>query len=219
MFELRKVRYKNVLFIDELAIPPRKVTCIVGGSGSGKTTLLKLLNHMISCDSGDVFFEGRNVRELDPVKLRRRVVMLPQNPTIFPGTIKDNLIQGFIFSEIPVAPDEELRKALQMVKLDKELHVAAADLSGGEKQRLALARILLLEPEVLLLDEPSSALDEETEEHVIKRLVEYVKSGGRTLIMVTHSKQMAQNYGEYIVTLEEGRVVKVGVNTAAGTLA
>lgn len=204
LFELINLKYKDILNIEKLEIPENKITCIVGESGSGKTTLLRHLNGLVSADSGSIYFKGKNIDELDNIQLRRKVVMLSQNPAIFPGNIRDNLTIGLKFSDKSEVDDDKLNKILELVHLDKSLEDDAEKLSGGEKQRVALGRILLMEPEVLLLDEPSSALDEATEKLVIERVVEYSKANNRSLIMVTHSKNIAKTYGEYIVEVKKG---------------
>lgn len=209
MFVLNDVRYKDILHIKHLVVPEGKVSCIVGESGSGKTTLLRLLNNLIACDSGSIFWHSQSLYEINPIELRRRVVMFGQNPVVFDGTVRDNLLIGLKFAEKPLAGDDLLREILKRVYLKKELDDDAAQLSGGEKQRLALGRVLLLEPEVLLLDEPSSALDEGTEEIVIENVVQYAKAKQRTLIMVTHARKIAEKYGEYVVEVENGRVKSV----------
>lgn len=210
MFSLKKVKYKHILDIDDLNIEKYKVTCIVGESGSGKSTLLHLLNKLISCDSGEIFYNDQPLHTIDSVSLRRKVVMLPQIPTIFPGTVKDNLLIGLKFAEKPTVADEKLRQILSLVHLDKKLDDDCDKLSGGEKQRLALGRLILLDPEVFLLDEPSSSLDEETERIIIEKLIAYIKETNKTLIMVTHSKKIAQSYSENIVKIYQGKVVKEG---------
>jgi len=147
-FQLEQVKYKDILKIDKLQIPETKITCIIGESGSGKTTLLRLLNNLISPDEGSIFYKGRNIEDIDPIQLRREVVMLPQNPTVFSGSVKDNLLIGLEFAEKDKVRDEVLSEILRLAQLDKPLSTIASTLSGGEKQRLALARIMLLEPEV-----------------------------------------------------------------------
>lgn len=204
LFELINLKYKDILNIEKLEIPENKITCIVGESGSGKTTLLRHLNGLVSADSGSIYFKGKNIDELDNIQLRRKVVMLSQNPAIFQGNIRDNLIIGLKFSDKSEVADDNLNRTLELVHLDKNLEDDAEKLSGGEKQRVALGRILLMEPEVLLLDEPSSALDEATEKLVIERVVEYSKAKKKSLIMVTHSKNIAKTYGEYIVEVKKG---------------
>lgn len=206
-FQLEQVKYKDILKIDKLQIPEAKITCIIGESGSGKTTLLRLLNNLISPDEGSIFYKGRNIEDIDPIQLRREVVMLPQNPTVFSGSVKDNLLIGLEFAEKDKVRDEVLSEILRSAQLDKPLSTIASTLSGGEKQRLALARIMLLEPEVILLDEPTSALDEGTEERVIESVVEFAKRKTGTLIMVVHSKSIAQRFADVVVTIQGGGVV------------
>jgi putative ABC transport system ATP-binding protein len=211
MFTLKNVRYKHILDIESLQIPAQKITCIVGESGSGKTTLLKLLNKLISCDSGSIYYNEENLKALSSVLHRREVVMLPQVPTIFPGTIRDNLQIGRIFSEKASAEDEQCARVLEEVRLHKDLNEAADKLSGGEHQRLALARVLLMEPEVLLLDEPSASLDEDTEQLIIDKLAAYCAEQNRTLIMVTHSKKAARAIADYMIEIKDGKVLQEGV--------
>ncbi len=210
MFKLKDVKYKDILDIKNLKISKNKITCIVGESGSGKTTLLSLLNKLISSDSGEIIYNDKPLMSIDSIELRREVVMLPQIPAIFEGSIKDNLLIGLKFSQKPFVSDDKLSKVLDAVKLDKDMNEAAEKLSVGEKQRLALGRIMLLEPEVYLLDEPSSSLDEETEEMIIKKLVEHTKVNNKSLIMVTHSKKIAENFADNIVEVREGKIFSGG---------
>lgn len=207
MFKLKNVKYKDILNIKELNIKKSKVTCIVGKSGSGKTTLLRLLNKLISCDSGDIYYNNESIDNINSINLRREVVMLPQSPAIFNGSIKDNLLIGLKFSEKPFLTDDKLIEVLNMVKLNKELTEDANKLSGGEKQRVALGRVILMKPEVLLLDEPSSALDESTEHMIIKSLVNYTKKNNKSLIMVTHSKKIATDFSDEIIEINKGVIV------------
>lgn len=206
MFKLKDVVYKDILDIKELSIEERCITCITGESGSGKTTLLKLLDNMISCDSGTISYRGRDIDSLNPVELRRKVVMLTQVPVIFDGTVRDNLLAGLKFSEKPAARDSELLDAMGLVHLAKQLDDSAEKLSGGEKQRLAIGRVVLMKPEVFLLDEPSSALDDNTERLVMDSLVRHVKERGASMIVVTHSRDMAQLFGERCIRMAKGRI-------------
>lgn len=207
MFILKNVIYKNIIKIDDLIINKNKITCIIGESGSGKTTLIRLLNNLISHDSGEIYYNGTNINSIDPVSLRRSVVMLPQIPTIFPSTIKDNLLLGLRFAEKPIVDDKKLRDILNFVNLDKELFNDIDHLSGGEKQRLALARVILIDPDVFLLDEPSSSLDEETENIIIEKIVAYTKEKNKTLIMVTHSKKISSTYSDNVIQIHQGKVL------------
>jgi putative ABC transport system ATP-binding protein len=211
MFNFENVKYKDVLDIKDLHIEKNKITCIVGESGSGKTTLLKLFNKLISPDEGEIRYMDKNLRDFDSVKLRREVVMLPQSPAIYQGSVKDNLLIGLKFSEKDeVAQEDSLMKILKEVSLNKNLQDNAEKMSGGEQQRLALGRIILLDPNVYLLDEPSSALDEETEYLVIEKMVDHVRKNNKTLIMVTHTKRIAEEFADNIVEVKKGKIVSSG---------
>lgn len=207
VFQLQEIQYRDILQVERMDIPLHKITCIIGESGSGKSTLLKMLNNLISPSKGEIFFNDESIQNMDSVELRRKVIMLGQNPVVFPSTIRDNFHIALGFSEKELLPDQKLEEYLRMVHLNKSLDQPVETLSGGEKQRLALARVFALDPEVLLLDEPSSALDEETETLIIEETVNYTKKYNKTLIMVTHAKGIAENYGENIVRISKGRYV------------
>lgn len=209
MFLLENVVFKDILHIDSLTIDSEHLTAIVGPSGGGKTTLLKLLNGMISPDSGKIYYKGKNLEEIDLVKHRQEVIMLQQVPTLFPGSIKDNLLIGFRFANKKEPEKQRLLDVLLQMQLEKSLDDDPKTLSQGEKQRLVLARALLLEPEVLLLDEPSSSLDEQTKREIIKSVASHIKEQNRTCIMVTHSNELAKNYGEYILEVSHKTVKKL----------
>lgn len=206
MFKLENVHYGSILQIHHMVFESHRVTCIVGESGAGKSTLLKLLNKMAIPDSGDIYYKGELLHDRDPIKHRREVVMLPQTPLIFPGTIAENLQLGRLFSEKEAAAQDELNRVLDIVCLSKSVDEDTEDLSGGEKQRLALARVLLMNPAVYLLDEPSSALDEQTEKTVIKQFINEVRRQGGTIIMVTHSNNLANQYSEHVITIKKKKV-------------
>ena len=208
MFSLRDVRFKGILDIPHLEIPEGQVTCILGKSGSGKTTLMRLLNRMISPDAGTITYRGTPITEIDPVQLRRRVVMLPQSPVMFDGTIRDNLLKGLEFAGKPLVDDALLQRIMDVMDLRKDLDGDASTLSGGEKQRVALGRVLAMQPEVALLDEPSSALDRGTEETIMARLVAGAREYNVTLVIVTHSRALAEAIAENLIEMEAGRIVQ-----------
>jgi putative ABC transport system ATP-binding protein len=208
-FTLKDVVYKHVIKIDQLVIPNNQTTSIIGGSGTGKTTLLKLLNQLISHDSGNIYFYDKPIHEWNPIQLRRKVVMLGQKPIIFPGNVRDNLLIGRVFAEQEMVDDQKLLEALSAVHLEKELEEDPQSFSGGEKQRLALARVLLMNPQVYLLDEPTSALDEDTAEKVINNFIQLAMDQKKTIVMVTHSKEIAKTYSNLIIHLSKENGVKI----------
>lgn len=207
MFTFDNVRYKDILDIDKLKIDLGKVTCITGPSGSGKSTFLRLINKLISPDSGVIALDGENIANIDSVTYRRRVPMLSQSPVTFPGNIRDNLLIGRKFQGKDPLNDDKLLKALKAVSLEEPLDKNIENLSGGEQQRVSIARLMLLDSEIYLLDEPSSALDDITEDFVIKSMVDMARDENKTIIYVTHSNSMAKKYSDSVINIVDGRVV------------
>lgn len=207
MFILKGIKVNGIININDLTIPDYKVTSITGQSGSGKSTFLRLLNNLDSPDEGEIYFKEESLQSIDPIKLRRNVMMVPQIPTIFEGSIKDNLELALNFAEKDQASDEKMNNALHNMMLTKSLTDTADDLSGGEKQRLALARAILMDAEVYLLDEPSSSLDNRTADTVIKTFIEFVKQNDRTVIMVTHDEKLAFSISENTVDMDEYKII------------
>ena len=203
MFILKDIKYKNILHIPYLQIQQEKITCIIGESGSGKSTLLRMLNDLQSPTSGTIKYNGKSILDYPPIQLRREVVMLGQTPPIFDGTIKDNLLMGLHLSEKPFPNDDALRDALTTVSLDKKLEDSPSSLSGGEKQRLAFARIVLMDPPVYLLDEPTSALDSDTERRVMKQFTLLAREKKKTVIFITHSQQLPEEIADDIIEISK----------------
>ena len=206
MFEFIDVKYKDFVDIPTLKIEKQMTTTLIGQSGSGKTTVLRMLNKMISPSQGRILYNSHDLSGINSVTVRRNVSMLSQTPAIFEGNVRDNLIAGLKFQEKELPCDELLVNMLEQVKLNKTLDSNCATLSGGEKQRLALGRILLLNSSVYLLDEPSSALDNQTEDTLIQMLVDHVRKESKTIIMVTHSKAVAEKFSDRIIEMDKGKI-------------
>ncbi len=204
LFTIDKMQYKDILAIDHLEIEERKITALLGESGAGKTTLLKLLNKMLSPTEGEILYEGQALSSRPSVDHRREVALMSQTPVVVPGTLRDNLIMGFTYQDRPVPPDAELTAMLERVHLSKNLTDDATKLSGGEKQRLGLGRLLLLDAPVYLLDEPSSSLDEKTERLIIEAIVDFVREREKSLVMVTHKREIATDYADRTIELARG---------------
>jgi putative ABC transport system ATP-binding protein len=169
-------------------------TAVLGPSGSGKSTLLRLLNRLADADEGRVRFHGDDVRDLDPLELRRRAVLVPQLPAPLPGSVADNVRFGPALSGRDVDP----LLALGLAGLDPSYADRdAARLSVGEQQRVMLARALALDPEVLLLDEPTAALDERAKSGVEETLATLPCS----TVLVTHERAQAERLAERVVEL------------------
>ena len=207
-------RTVGVADIDFEVEPGRKVA-FVGTSGAGKSTLLKLLFRFYDVDSGRVLVDGHDVRDLTQASLRKSLGLVPQDVVLFNDTIAANIAYAN-----PEAPFEALEDAARRAQLlpfiealpdgwDTPVGERGLKLSGGEKQRVGIARVILANPAILVLDEATSALDSATEAAVQDALDEASK--GRTTLMVAHRLSTVQNADEIIV-LEHGRIVERGTH-------
>ncbi|WP_163582362.1 ABC transporter ATP-binding protein [Gracilibacillus saliphilus] len=203
MFSIKQLVFKDILTVNKLEIESGKIYCLFGESGSGKSTLLKMFNSMLTPDQGTITYKGQSIANLDPVQLRREVVMLGQDPIVFEGTVRDNLLIGRQFADEADVEDQVLIDLLKDLRLTKDLDEEADKLSGGEQQRLAFGRVLLTNAEVYLMDEPTSALDEETETAIMDLFTKKIRDEGKTAIMVTHSKEVAEKYSDEIIYMND----------------
>lgn len=203
MFEIKNLVVEDVLDINNLKLTSNMVS-IEGQSGSGKSTLLRLLNNLDEPTAGTIKFGGEMLSSIPPQTLRKRIVMVPQDPVMFDGTIRDNLLIGLQFTEEENAKDNQLKDILDLLWLNKDLDTKASELSGGEKQRVALGRVLLLDKaEVYLLDEPSSDLDDKTSIHVMEQFIKTAKKYDKQTIMVTHDKEVSKKFAETVINMDE----------------
>ena len=209
IFELDNLGFvspeKMILEGISLSIKEGEHLTITGPSGSGKSSLLKLLAALVSPSSGQLFYQGQEMGDLDPVAYRREVSYCFQQPVLFGQTVRDNVAFPFEIRQIPF-DQERVLTALARLNLGPEfLEKPIKDLSGGEKQRVALVRNLLFEPKALLLDEVSSGLDEKTK-ILLRTFLKDLHQEGVTLIEVTHDQQEIEA-AERLVTIVGGRLV------------
>jgi putative ABC transport system ATP-binding protein len=182
-------------------------TCVAGPSGSGKSTLLRLLNRLVDPERGSVSDDGRDVRELDVLELRREACLVPQLPALLDGTVAENVAYGPSLCN----RDFDLEHCLDLAGLDASFaDRQGSKLSVGEQQRVMLARALALGPKVLLLDEPTSALDEGARTAVEETLVELRERLGISIVLVTHDLDQARRLADWVVRIDVGRVAAQG---------
>lgn len=192
-----------------LRVREREVLAVVGPSGAGKSSFLRLLNRLDEPTDGMVFFEGTDYREIDPEELRGRVGLVPQEPALQPETVRDNVAVGDRIREKPV-DERRVSSLLDRVDLRGYEERPVDDLSGGERQRIAIARTLYVDPEFLLLDEPTAHLDEETEARIEDLLEELIEAEQLTCVFVTHDAEQARRLADRVAEFEAGRVVAEG---------
>jgi putative ABC transport system ATP-binding protein len=187
------------------SVPDGGVTAVFGPSGSGKSTMLRLCNRLEVPTSGRVLFRDADTAALDPLRLRRRVGMCFQRPTPFPGTVADNLRVAD-----PQATESQMTDVLARVALTGSwLDRDATALSGGEAQRMCLARTLIARPEVLLLDEPTSSEDAAAAA-VIERAVRELADGGMSALWVSHDAAQVGRIADRVLRIEHGRSLGIG---------
>lgn len=177
------------------------ITCLLGASGAGKSTLLRLCNRLEVPTSGVVRFRGRPLPQTGPLELRRSVGMVFQRPTLFPGSVRENLLVAE-----PTASEEQMADALGRARLASTFLDRDGDLlSGGEAQRACLARTLITEPDVLLMDEPTSALDP-TATRALEELGRGLADDGMPILWVTHDLDQAGRVADRRIVLVGGRL-------------
>ncbi len=211
----------QALFDNDLAIEANKITAVIGPSGCGKSTHLRIYNRIYELHrgqraEGEVLLDGKNILapDVDLLELRRRVGMIFQKPTPFPMSVFDNVAYPLRLhfkmarSEIRDRVENALRGAALWDEVKDKLNAPGTALSGGQQQRLCIARAIAAEPEVLLMDEPTSAIDpvgtlkiEELMDHLRKRF---------TIVIVTHNMQQASRISDVTAFFYKGKIVEVG---------
>ena len=188
-----------------ILVRPGEAVAIQGPSGSGKSTLVRVLATLLEADAGSVLLDGQDAREIAPSRFRTRVAFLAQQPAMFEGTVRDNLRAGPALHGEPLG-DGQAQELIVAVGLDESvLPREARTLSGGEKQRVALARALANAPQVLLLDEPTAALDPEAGERIVA-LLRGLRARGLSMVMVTHVDAHARALDGTLYRCERGRL-------------
>jgi len=217
-YQLDNVTYAHTpdsppaLRIARLAIQAGEQVALLGGNGAGKSTLMRLMAGLTDPQQGSVLLDNLALSQIDPIDRRRQIGYLPQNVGLFQGTLRENLTLGH-----PLWSDAELLKALDAVGLgafvrrnvrglDQDI-LSIGNISGGQRQAIGLARVILQEPRVVILDEPTSAFDQASEARVIEFMKDWLK--GRTALIATHKRDLLA-LTQRAVVLNEGRVVHDG---------
>jgi ATP-binding cassette subfamily C protein len=205
---------KRILDIESLEAKQGQKIAIIGASGSGKTTLAQLLVGLYPLQEGDIFYDDASIKEIGLDKVREHVYLVLQNPQLFNDTIRNNLLLGHKITQ------DELKDALKLAQLsdfidslenglDTQVGKHGIKLSGGQRQRLSIARMIIQNPNIIILDESTSALDVHTESRLFNELEEYFK--GKTMIIIAHRLSTIRK-ADYIYVLDYGKVIEEGTS-------
>ena len=199
-----------------LKVPSGSVVAVVGSSGCGKSTVISLLLRLYDTNAGAVLLDGKDIRSLDPASLRASIGVVSQEPVLFSASIRDNLVYGATDPDsVPMEKVEEAARQANALGFIREFPEGfstvvgerGALVSGGQRQRLAIARALITNPRILCLDEATSALDSESE-HLVQEAVERLMQG-RTVITIAHRLSTVRK-ADQIAVLHEGQVAELG---------
>lgn len=202
---------RTILSLPRLEVREKEVLAVVGPTGAGKSTLLRVLHFLDRPEAGVLEWRGERVPWPAPLALRRRISMTFQDPLLLSGTTYDNVAYG-LHLRGQNGPDarERVMAALRLLRVEHLADQRARTLSGGEAQRTALARALVLSPELLLLDEPFAALDAPIRKHLLEELKQAVRARGISCVYVTHEQSEAFSIADRIAVLRRGRLLQAG---------
>lgn len=218
VIELRKIskaydKVNQVISDLDLSISEGEVVMLVGASGCGKTTILKMINKLIEPTSGEILIEGKNVKEWDTIELRRSIGYVIQEVGLFPHlTVEDNIT--YVLDIQKTEPGIKKKRAAELIGLvglpEQYLKRYPRELSGGQSQRVGVARALAADPKIILMDEPFGAVDEISRKRLQDELMDINSRLRKTIVFVTHDIQEAFKLGSRIVLINEGRVEQQG---------
>jgi ATP-binding cassette subfamily C protein LapB len=201
-----KPALQNVSF----TIHPGEKVAIIGKIGSGKSTIVKLLLGLYEPDSGDIFIDGIDIKQINPADIRRNIAYVAQDITLFRGTLKDNLV-----IRAPHADDEAILRASKLACVDEFVNIhplgfemqvgeRGEGLSGGQRQSVSIARAFLIDSPIVLFDEPTSMMDSQTESRVMKNIEQSI--GDKTLILVTHKNSLL-NVAQRVIVMHNSKKI------------
>jgi len=202
---------RAILNVDHLQVHQGEVLAVIGPNGAGKSTLLLALSRLLNPDSGQILFKGQQLASHDELAYRRQIGLVLQAPLLLDGSVFDNVAKGLRFRGLPRGEvNQGVKKWLKKLGIDHLQKRAAHKLSGGEAQRVSLARAFAIQPQVLLLDEPFSALDAPTRSRLLEDFQALLAATAVTTIFVTHDLDEALFLGDRVAVLLDGQLRQVG---------
>jgi tungstate transport system ATP-binding protein len=202
---------RDALRVDSLTIQKGETLAVVGPNGAGKSTFLLALAHLLKSSKGEIIFQGKPQKEWHDLEYRRKIAFVFQDPLLMDMSVRENIALGLKFRKMDKQETlERVHKWAKAMGVDKLLERRAGQLSGGEAQRVSLARAFVLDPELLLMDEPFSAVDPQTREKLLEDLSKVLTEDHRTTIFVTHNLKEAAQFGDRVAVIIGGELKQAG---------
>ena len=206
-----QTKFRTLLTNISVAIAKGQKTALIGATGSGKTTFLRLLNRLIDPSAGNILWNGKNIQEIPIQTLRRKVLLVSQEPSLLGMTVSEAIAYPLQLQNLPQSEiDSRLQKWLEKLQIDRKLlNRSELELSLGQRQWVAIARALVMEPEILLLDEPTSSLDRGLSHLLLDTLTELTQlTQPVTVVMINHQLDLVQTWCDRLICLHNGELVQ-----------
>jgi len=200
---------KKILDIEQQSFEQGKITALVGANGAGKSTLLGLLSFISDAEFGEIEFSGEKVTKKNQASLRKSVGLVQQNPYLIKGSVIKNIELGLKFRHVnPVVRESRAKDMLRLLKIEDLADRSVKSLSGGEAQKVAIGRALVLDPKVILLDEPFTYLDREFVEDFELLIKKLKNEQNKTIIFTTHNQSQAKALSDQVFTIVDGHLTE-----------
>ena len=200
----KSLRFLDIIQYPDISFKEKTFTFITGESGCGKSTLLKLLNATLLPQQGQIFYRNHDISQENILEYRRKVLLVPQEVFLFEDSVKENFRIFYSMREQAIPSDETIKHFLHICHADFAIDNSCTTLSGGERQRVFLALFLSFLPDVLLLDEPTAALDENTSVILLTNIKSFCEENGITPICVCHNPELVQKFAQEVICLNKG---------------